>query len=47
MESLQSTFFVVPTVANGYVYVGAQSANSGQGTFYIFGEISNKTCTPN
>jgi hypothetical protein len=40
-------FFVVPTVSNGYVYVGAQSfASSGQGTFYIFGEISNKTCTP-
>ena len=45
-----ATQFSVPTIANGYVYVGAQSNNStgsptlGQGTFYVFGLISGKTC---
>lgn len=44
-----ATQFSVPTVANGYVYVGAQSNNStnsptkGQGTFYIFG-LTSATC---
>jgi hypothetical protein len=36
--------FSVPTVANGYVYVGAQelqnNVNNGTGTFYIFGPLS-------
>jgi hypothetical protein len=35
-----STKFSVPTVANGYVYVGTESDNHnivGKGTFYIFG----------
>jgi len=45
-----ATQFSVPTIANGYVYVGAQSNNNtgsltlGQGTFYIFGLITGKTC---
>lgn len=39
--------FSVPTVANGYVYIGAESANTspqntGQGTFYIYG--LNRAC---
>lgn len=35
----------IPTVANGYVYLGTESDNVntiGQGTFYIFGP--NRTC---
>jgi hypothetical protein len=35
-----ATKFSVPTVANGYVYLGTESDNvqtKGQGTFYIFG----------
>lgn len=45
----QATKFSVPTVANGYVYVGTQSpyvvhqGNAGKGTLYIFGPTS-KTC---
>jgi len=38
-----STKFSVPTVANGYVYLGTESDNVnivGQGTFYIFGPSS-------
>lgn len=46
-----ATQFSVPTVADGHVYIGAQSNNNtgsptkGQGTFYVFGQITNKTCT--
>lgn len=45
-----ATKFSVPTVANGFVYVGTESANTnqtnlGQGTFYIFGLMTGKTCT--
>ena len=45
----QATKFSVPTVANGYVYVGTQSpyvvnqGNAGNGTLYIFGPTS-KIC---
>jgi hypothetical protein len=44
----QATKFSVPTVANSYVYLGTQSANTnqqntGQGTFYIFG-LNAGTC---
>lgn len=41
-----ATQFSVPTIANGYVSVGAQSNNNtgsgtlGQGTFYVFGKLS-------
>ena len=44
------TKFSVPTVANGYLYLGTQElqggapdVNNGTGTFYIFG--LNRTCT--
>jgi hypothetical protein len=40
------TKFSVPTVANGYVYLGTQSLqNDDEGTFYIFG--LNRQCTGN
>ena len=45
-----TTKFSVPTVANGRVYVGTQSNNNtgsptlGQGTFYIFGQLSRPSC---
>jgi hypothetical protein len=44
-----ATKFSAPTVANGYVYVGTQSANTtqqntGLGTFYIFGPNRPLTC---
>jgi hypothetical protein len=43
----QATKFSVPTVANGYVYVGTQSKNAkspGMGTLYIFGPLSRSGC---
>lgn len=44
----QATKYSVPTVANGYVYLGTQSPNSsqnkGQGAFYIFGPNATGTC---
>ena len=43
----QATKYSVPTVANGYVYVGTQSdnvTNKGKGTFYIFGPGATGTC---
>ena len=44
------TKFSVPTVANGYVYIGAEALdsagqNNGQGTLYIFG--LNRQCNQN
>lgn len=42
-----ATKFSVPTVANGYVYLGTQSDNVnivGMGTFYIFGPNRNPNC---
>ena len=43
----QDTKFSVPTVANGYVYVGTQSNNTkspGMGTLYIFGPLTRSGC---
>lgn len=43
----QATKFSVPTVANGYVYVGTQSNNTnspGMGTFYVFGPLTRSNC---
>ena len=43
----QATKFSVPTVANGYVYVGTQSNNTkspGMGTFYVFGPLVRSSC---
>ena len=43
----QATKFSVPTVANGYVYVGTQSNNTkspGMGTLYIFGPLTRSGC---
>jgi hypothetical protein len=40
-----ATSFSVPTIANGFVYVGAQSdnvTNVGKGTFYIFGKLATQ-----
>jgi hypothetical protein len=42
-----ATKFSVPTVANGYVYVGAEWDNInivGKGTFYIFGPNRPPNC---
>jgi hypothetical protein len=39
------TKFSVPTVANGYVYIGTQDATGLQGTFYIVGLITGKMCS--
>jgi hypothetical protein len=43
-----ATKFSVPTVANGYVYLGTESSNTqqtlGMGTFYIFGPNRPLTC---
>jgi hypothetical protein len=45
----QATKNSVPTVANGYVYLGTQSSNNGQnngqGTFYIFGPGATASCS--
>lgn len=40
-----ATQFSVPTVANGFVYIGTQSdnvTNVGKGTFYVFGKLATQ-----